>query len=85
MGKVVEVSPSSVSVETDGGRFRFSNNGKECDINGKEYDVGFGPECGPWELDDMPFAERTALLEQERRDWDAKISEAQTAKKTPNR
>ena len=42
MGKVVEVSPSSVSVETDGGRFRFSNNGKECDINGKEYDVGFG-------------------------------------------
>src|SRR5260370_37066198 len=21
-------------------------------------------ECGPWELDDIPFAERTALLEQ---------------------
>jgi hypothetical protein len=28
-------------------------------------------ECGPWELDDVPFADRTALLEQKAREWKA--------------
>jgi hypothetical protein len=27
-------------------------------------------ECGPWELDDIPFAERTALLAQAAREWE---------------
>lgn len=28
-------------------------------------------ECGPWVLDDIPFAERTGLLEQKGREWKA--------------
>jgi hypothetical protein len=31
----------------------------------------FAPEFAPWELDDSPFAERTGLMEQARRDHEA--------------
>jgi hypothetical protein len=32
-------------------------------------------ECGPWELDDIPFAERTALLDRTWADWQRKLDE----------
>ena len=51
-GKVVEVVPPSIYVETDNWKLRFNLDGKECDPNGKaytyEFNVMFGP--GPWEL-----------------------------------
>jgi hypothetical protein len=57
---------------------RFDTSGKETDVSRRDR-LGFGPspddkfytslwqsapEFGPWHLDEMPFAERTALLEQ---------------------
>jgi len=33
-------------------------------------------ECGPWYIDDMPFTERKAWLEQGARDYEARRSEA---------
>ena len=57
---------------------RFDNDGYELDVSRRDR-LGFGPspedkfytslwqsapEFGPWHLDNMPFAERTALLEQ---------------------
>ena len=57
-GKVVKVTQSGAEVQTDKvGLLRFDNEGKGCDGNDTI-------ECGPWCIDDMPFAERTALLEQ---------------------
>jgi hypothetical protein len=86
-GKVVGVTPSGAEVRThDGVLFQFDANGKETDASRRDR-LGFGPspeskfhavlwhsapEFQPWELDDMPFAERTVLLEQARRDWHAK-------------
>ena len=76
-GKVVKVTPTGVEVEvTD--LLRFDNNGTETDASRRDR-LGFGPspedkfhtslwqstpEFGPWQLDDMPFTERTALIEQ---------------------
>jgi hypothetical protein len=86
-GKVVGVNPSGAEVRTDQGVLvRFDANGKETDDSRRDR-LGFGPdpeskfhialwfgapEFQPWELDDMHFAERTALIEQQRRDWRAK-------------
>jgi len=62
-GVVVKVDPSVVYVRElpwlcrlGGELYRFNTEGKGLD-EGKD-------EFGVWELDDMPFAERTALLEQ---------------------
>lgn len=50
--------------ELDGRLYHFDIYGKGCDGN-KTF------EGGRWEIDDeMPFAERTALLEQASRDWE---------------
>jgi hypothetical protein len=77
-GKVVNVSPTGVDVETAGELLRFGNDGYELDVSRRDR-LGFGPspedkfytslwqsapEFGPWHLDDIPFADRTALLEQ---------------------
>lgn len=77
-GKVVKVTPSGVEVEV-ADLLRFDNDGYELDVSRRER-LGFGPspedkfhtclwmsapEFAPWHLDDMPFAERTALLERE--------------------
>lgn len=52
--------------ELDGRLYHFDIYGKGCD--GNETDEG-----GPWEIDDeMPFAERTALLEQGAQDYEAR-------------
>jgi hypothetical protein len=64
---------------------RFDTSGKETDVSRRDR-LGFGPsedpfynslwhsapEFGPWHLDDMPFAERTALIEQKARDFNAR-------------
>lgn len=84
-GKVVKVTPTGVEVQvTD--LMRFNNDGYEVDDCRRDR-VGFGPtpgdrfytflwqsapEFAPWFLDDMPFAERRALIEQQRRDYEAK-------------
>ena len=83
-GKVVKVTPTSVEVEV-ADLLRFDNHGKETDASRRER-LGFGPSPGdkfynflwfsapefqPWVLDDIPFAERTALLEQKYREWKA--------------
>jgi hypothetical protein len=76
-GKVVQVTPTGVEVEVSD-LLLFDNNGYELDYCRRER-LGFGPspgdpfhnslwheapEFGPWHLDDMHFAERTALIEQ---------------------
>ena len=86
-GKVVKVTPSGVEVEV-ADLLRFDNDGYELDVSRRDR-LGFGPspedkfytslwqsapEFGPWHLDDMPFAERTALFEQKAqrfRKWDS--------------
>jgi hypothetical protein len=86
MGKVVKVTPSGVDVLVfklpwkmrvvdEQMLIRFDNDGKECSRSYEK--LGF-PEWVPegWELDDMPFAERTALMEQAARDYEARRSEA---------
>jgi hypothetical protein len=53
-GKVTKITPSSVDVQTTSeGLLRFDSRGKGCDDGTHE--------CGPWYIDDVPFAERTAL------------------------
>ncbi len=84
-GKVVKVTPSGVDVQTDRELVRFDKDGNETDV-GRRDRLGFGPspeskfhtvlwqfapEFAPWQLDDIPFAERTASLEQEARKWEA--------------
>jgi hypothetical protein len=79
-GKVVKVTPEGVDVEVVD-LLRFDNDGYELDVSRRDR-FGFGPspedkfytalwesapEFAPWHLDDMPFAERTALLEQHAR------------------
>jgi hypothetical protein len=89
-GKVVGVHPAGAEVRTHQGVLvRFDASGKETD-NSRRERLGFGPSPGDrfhnflwfsapefqaWELDDMPFAERTVLIEQQRRDWEAKKHE----------
>ena len=48
---------------------RFDNEGKGSDEEGTR-------ECGAWHIDDMPFTERKAWLEQGARDYEARRSEA---------
>ena len=87
-GKAVRVTPTGVEVQTAGELLRFDNDGYELDVSRRER-LGFGPSPGdrfhnslwfnapefqPWHLDDMPFVERTALLEQKAqrfRKWDS--------------
>src|ERR1700741_125005 len=87
-GKVVKVMEKGVDVQTAGALLRFDNDGYDIDVCRRDR-LGFGPspedkfytflwqsapEFGPWHLDDMPFAERTALLEQKTqrfRKWDS--------------
>ena len=52
-GKVVKVTPSGVEVHDAIELFGFDIYGEGCDGHKTH-------ECGPWEIDDMPFAERTA-------------------------
>jgi len=88
-GKVVKVTPTDVEVEV-ADLLQFDNDGYELDVSRRDR-LGFGPspedkfhtalwqlapECAPWHLDGMPFAERTALLEQSRADWQRKLDEA---------
>jgi hypothetical protein len=77
-GTVVKVTPSGVEVRAiDGELHRFDNKAYELDADRRER-LGFGPspeskfhavlwqsapEFQPWHLVDIPFAERTALLE----------------------
>jgi hypothetical protein len=76
-GKVVKFTPTGVEVEVSD-LLQFDNDGYELDVCRRDR-LGFGPSPGdkfhtslwqsapefaPWHLDDMPFAERTALLEQ---------------------
>jgi len=86
-GKVIAVSPSGAEIRSlDGELLKFDANGKETDA-GRLERLGFGPTPGDrfhtalfngapefqaWELDNIPFAEHTALIEQQRRDWAAK-------------
>lgn len=60
---------------------RFDTNGKACDSSdiykgnlwgGSDPRIPGTHECGPWELDEIPFAERTALFEQASRDYEAR-------------
>ena len=60
---------------------RFDTNGKAYDSSdiyngnmwgGSDPRIPGTHECGPWELDDIPFAERTARLQQKARDWEAR-------------
>lgn len=82
---MVKVTPSGVEVQV-ADLLRFDNDGNELDVSRRDR-LGFGPspedkfytslwqsapEFGPWHLDDMPFPERTALLEQKARDYEAK-------------
>lgn len=64
--KVVEVTQSGVNVQTTGLQTRErlpADERVQFDTNGNEIVAGrFGPEPEPWQLDDMPFAERTAWL-----------------------
>jgi hypothetical protein len=84
-GKVVKATPSGVEVQV-ADLLRFDNDGYELDVSRRDR-LGFGPspedkfytflwqaapEFGPWHLDDMPFAERTAWLEQRIRDFRAR-------------
>jgi hypothetical protein len=72
-GKVVNVNPSTVEVKTkDGEIMRFDKNGLWLDWE----PVGFRhpdgwliafPEWPQWEIDDIPFEDRTALMEQGRK------------------
>jgi hypothetical protein len=67
-GKVVKVIPSGVEVFDLVEIFQFDTRGKGCDNHRGEYGA-------PWEIDEMPVAERTALWEQGARDWRAKVIE----------
>ena len=75
-GKVVKITSSGVDVQTDNGLFHFDKDGKECNRNEAYGLPEWGPEWSLWELDDMPFMERTAFMEQAARDYEARRSEA---------
>jgi hypothetical protein len=52
------VIPSGVDVQAEHeGLLRFDDGGTQCEGNGTF-------ECGPWHIDDVPFAERKAPHEQ---------------------
>lgn len=75
-GKVVKFSPyATVEVlelpwgDRKGGELRRFCLDGTSDGNRHHY----RPEFGPWHLDDMPFAERTAWLEQAARNHDAEV------------
>jgi hypothetical protein len=74
---------------------RFDTSGKETDVSRRNR-LGFGPspddkfymslwqsapEFGPWHLDDMPFAERTALFEERVRKPELQRTDQQARKK----
>ena len=74
-GKVVEITSSGVEVQTANELLQF-----DCNVNlrtlaellrfdnaGRGSDEEGTYECGAWFIDDMPFAEREALLEQKER------------------
>ncbi len=67
-GKVVKVTPNGVDVQTGAMQNNGTWNAHELlhfDKNGdqRDYENWGIPELAPYHLDDMPFAERTALLE----------------------
>jgi hypothetical protein len=59
VGTVVKIMPYGLIVESSGERYRFNDFGMGCDNKGHW-------EGGPWELDDMPFAERVENMEKTR-------------------
>jgi hypothetical protein len=73
-GKVVKLTRRGVDVQTDTELLHFDNNGRSYVTElPASYDSTAHPlspwgwngngtyECGPWYIDDMPFAERAAL------------------------
>lgn len=66
-GKVVKNTSSGVEVQLEEpihgeSLVRFGNWGTELKVDWDKWD--FAPEQHPWILDDIPFAERAALLKQ---------------------
>jgi hypothetical protein len=59
VGEVVKIMPLDVDVLTREGRLLG------FDRDGTGHSSTY--ECGPWYIDDMPFAERTALFEEAER------------------
>jgi hypothetical protein len=91
-GRVIKVTPSGVDVQTTDEIWRFDTDGKACDSRGtgmfksSPWERGGIPgtyECGPWELDDIPFAKRTAFLERRWADWQRKLDEAKKSEANP--
>jgi hypothetical protein len=72
-GKVVKATPEGVEVHTKEELLPSGDLNLRCgmeqllhfDNAGKGRDEEGTYECGAWYIDDMPFAERTAWLEQE--------------------
>ena len=65
-GKVVKVTSAGVEVQLldpwpGESLIRFGNDGTELEVR---RNLNVAPEQQPWILDAMPFAERTALIEQ---------------------
>ena len=74
-GKVVKITSTGVEVQLEEpvqgeSLIRFGNDGTELGVDLHKWNVA--PEQQPWTLDDLPFAERTALLER----WQRKLDEA---------
>jgi hypothetical protein len=60
-GKVVKLSRDVEVLELPWGDRKGRELRRFC-VDGTQYDGIHHPEFGPWRLDDMPFARRTALL-----------------------
>ncbi len=81
-GVVVQLALAEGPIRPEGNELiRFDTDGKACDSSdiykgnlwgGSDPRIPGTHECGPWELDDIPFAERTALFEQASRDYEAR-------------
>jgi len=61
-GKVVKISSDVEVLELPWGDRKGGELRRFC-FDGTQHDGNHHPEFGPWRLDDIPFAERTALLE----------------------
>jgi hypothetical protein len=71
-GKVTKVTPEGVDVDE---LLHFDVNGRSyvtelpSSYDSAGWDGNGTFECGPWYIDDMPFAERTAWFEAKRKAW----------------
>lgn len=64
-GKVVQSAPISVLVQELPWRDKKGGELRRFFYFGTQRDGSHHPECGPWTLDDMPFAERTETIEKD--------------------